>query len=122
MAASDFVNAVINIAKARDYMLSFMRDHPSSKLGRNCRVWLGKINWLEADIVSSPAFDDQTRLALKYELNSDVFTMDAIMEKIAHLTPDQRLQIERVVELVAEGNALKIEIIETACTNTKQPL
>lgn len=113
MAASDFVHAVISIAKARDYMLSFMRDHSNSKLGKNCRVWLGKINWLEADIITSPAFDDQTRLALKYEMNGDVFAMDAIMERLAHLTPDQRLQVEQVVEMVAKGNMIKIEIIQT---------
>lgn len=112
MAASDFVHAVISIAKARDYMLSFMRDHSNSKLGKNCRVWLGKINWLEADIITSPAFDDQSRLALKHELNSDVFTMDAIIDKVAHLNPEQRLQIEQVVEMVAAGNTVKIEIVE----------
>lgn len=113
MAASDFVHAVVALAKARDHMLSFMRDHPASRLGRNCRVWLGKINWLEADIITSPAFDDQTRLALKYEMNGDVFAMDAIMEKLAHLNPEQRLQIEQVVDLVADGKTLKIEILET---------
>ena len=113
MAASDFVHAVVSLAKTRDYMLSFMRDHPASRLAKNCRVWLGKINWLEADIITSPAFDDQTRLALKYELNADVFAMDAIVEKLAHLNPDQRLQIEQVVDLVAGGNTLKIEIVET---------
>lgn len=111
MAASDFVHAVVALAKARDHMLSFMRDHPTSRLGRNCRVWLGKISWLEGDIITSPAFDDQTRMALKHEMNADVFTMDAIMEKAAHLNPEQRLQIEKVVELVAQGNSLKIEIL-----------
>lgn len=111
MAASDFVHAVVALAKARDHMLSFMRDHPTSRLGRNCRVWLGKISWLEGDIITSPAFDDQTRMALKHEMNADVFTMDAIMEKVAHLNPEQRLQIEQVVELVAQGNSLKIEIL-----------
>jgi len=94
-------------------MLSFMRDHPVSRLGRNSKVWLSKINWLESDIITSPAFDDQTRLALKHEMNADVFAMDAIMEKLAHLNPEQRLQIEQVVDLVAGGNTLKIEIIET---------
>lgn len=112
MAASDFVHAVISIAKARDYMLSFMRDHPASRLGRNCKVWLGKINWLEADIITSPAFDDQTRLALKHELGGDVFAIDAIAEKLAHLNPDQRLQVEKVIDLVADGNSVKIEVIE----------
>ena len=110
MSASDIVYAIQGIAKAKTHFESFVRDYPNTPLGKNCRVWLKRIQWIESDMLTCPLFDSQTKEAVRGELVSDPYVTDSIMEKIAILTPEQREAIETVVESIGTKSKVTVNV------------
>lgn len=87
-------------------MQGFKRDRPGTLVERLATNYAAKIEWMYKDLVTNPAFPIEVREGLKNEWNVDTFATDAIREKLALLRDDQRLEIERLIELVLDGQEI----------------
>ncbi|NBW21610.1 MAG: hypothetical protein EBR82_78000 [Caulobacteraceae bacterium] len=104
--ASQLVDFIHHLRCAYEYMQGFRRDKPGSNAQRLGAKYAAKIEWMYKDLVTNPAFPIEVREGLKSEWNVDTFATDAIREKLALLRDDQRLEIERLIELVLDGQEI----------------
>lgn len=95
-------------------MQGFKRDRPGTLVERLATNYAAKIEWMYKDLVTNPAFPIEVRDGLKNEWNVDTFATDAIREKLALLRDDQRLEIEKLIELVLDGQEFTTEIADVA--------
>jgi hypothetical protein len=54
------------------------------------------------------------REGIKKEIASDVFSVPAIMEKIALLNPEQRDGMEQVIDALLKGEKIEVKMYEGA--------
>ena len=108
MAGTKFIQALHNLKIAKEIFADIQREYPESKGARLAKNYEGKIDWFFKDLVSNPGFDKVTIEGIKAEWNSDVFVVPAIMEKISALRPDQRDNLENVVDLILKGESIDI--------------
>ena len=93
-----------------------MKDHPGAPLSSHIKTWHAKIRWILFDVSTTPLFDREIVEAIRAEVSSDPFVFDAIQEKMAMMSPEQRLKLEEVADIINEGK----DIIITECTPTEQ--
>lgn len=115
-SGADFVQALRHLVTAQEYFESIMRDHPTAPMRSLIKNWNAKIRWILFDMKTSPVFDSEIVDAIKEELKSDPFVFAAIQEKMAIMSPEQRLKLEEVADMINEGWSIKI----TPCTPTEQ--
>lgn len=115
-SGADFVQALRHLMTAHEYFESIMRDHPTAPMRTLIKNWNAKIRWILFDMKTSPIFDSGIVDAIKEELKSDPFVFAAIQEKMAIMSPEQRLKLEEVADMINQGVSIKI----TPCTPTEQ--
>lgn len=93
-------------------MQSFISDNPGTKGAGLFKMYKNRIDWIFYDLFTNPHFSEQVRQGIKNEVNSDVWAIDAIVEKIALLKPEQRELLEDVIDKVIKGDELIVN--ETA--------
>ena len=73
--------------------------------------YLGKkrAEWIVKDLITLPVLPQTVRDGIKAEWQSDVFTVDAISEKTALLNPEQRENIETLIDYMLKGETIKVE-------------
>lgn len=107
---SNVINGIIELKKAKDLFEDAVRSWgENSKGAKLVKVYIKKIDWIYNDMVTFPKFPDQVIDGIRKEWASDSFTVDAITEKVALLSPEQRDSIERVIDKVLSGDSLEIE-------------
>ena len=106
--ASQLIDFVRHLKCAYEYMHGFTRDRPGTNAERLGKLYAGKIEWIFKDLISNPLFPEQIRFGLRKEWESDSFTIDAVVEKIALLLPDQRESIETILDCIIKGEKIKI--------------
>lgn len=87
-------------------MQSFISDNPGTKGAVLFKMYRNRIDWIFNDLFTNPNFSEQVRQGIKNEVNSDVWAIDAIVEKIALLKPEQRELLEDVIDKVIKGDEL----------------
>lgn len=107
---ADFVSGLQHLRRAYDYWSSFKLDNPESRAARIFGQYCNKMEWIVNDLKTYPLFPDIVRQSIGKEWKADQFTSDAIQEKIALLTPDQRTIIEEIIDTVLKGEKLQIEV------------
>ena len=112
--SSQLVDFIHHLRCAYEYMQGFKRDRPGTLVERLATNYAAKIEWMYKDLVTNPAFPIEVRDGLKNEWNVDTFATDAIREKLALLRDDQRLEIEKLIELVLDGQEFTTEIADVA--------
>jgi hypothetical protein len=93
---------------AQEQFEDFCRQFPDSKGEKLFKVYVGKINWIFNDIITNPFLTEEVRSGIKIEINSDIFAIPAIHEKVALLTPEQRDMIELTLDAMINGEEVKI--------------
>jgi hypothetical protein len=106
--SANIISAVQNLKLAQEQFEDFCRQYPETKGEKLFKVYVGKINWMFNDIVTHPFLTEEVRYGIKKEINSDIFAIPAIHEKVALLTPEQREMIESTLDAMISGEEVKI--------------
>lgn len=93
---------------AQEQLEDFCREFPNSQGQRIFKNYSKKIDWIFNDIITHPFITTEVRIGIKNEIQSDVFAVPAINEKISLLTPDQREIIESTLDAMINGEEVKI--------------
>jgi hypothetical protein len=106
--SANIIGAIQNLKMAQEQFQDFCRQFPNNQGERLFKIYVSKIDWIFKDIITHPFLTDEVRLGIKKEIESDVFAVPAILEKIALLKPEQREIIEDVIDAYISGETIKI--------------
>ena len=106
------VNALIHLKVAVEYFTSFINDNPGTRGANLFRQYNHKINWILYDLITNPALPKEARDGIKKDVESDVLVIPALVEKIALLTPENRLALEDLVDAMLKGETITVEKLE----------
>jgi hypothetical protein len=106
--SANIISAIQNLKMAQEQFEDFCRQFPETKGEKLFKVYVGKIEWMFKDIVTHPFLTEEVRFGIKREINSDIFAIPAIHEKVALLTPEQRDMIELTLDAMIDGEEVKI--------------
>ena len=110
MSNANIINGIIELKKANDLFEDAVRSlGKESKCAKLLKNYISKINWIYTDMVTFPKFTEIVINGIRKEWASDSFTVDAITEKVALLSPEQRDAIEKVIDSVLDGEMLEVE-------------
>ena len=107
-SGANIINAIQNLKMAQEQFEDFRRQFPDTKGEKLFKTYSEKISWMFKDIISHPFITEEVRIGIKKEIDSDVFAVPAIVEKVALLTPEQREIIEDVIDAYVSGETVKI--------------
>lgn len=108
MSGANVINAIQNLKMAQEQLEDFCRQFPNSQGGKLFKNYVKKIDWIFNDIVTHPFLTKEVRTGIKNEIQSDVFAVPAILEKVALLNPEQREIIESTLDAMINGEEVKI--------------
>jgi hypothetical protein len=106
--SANAVSAIHHLRMAEEHYEDFIRELPKSRGAVLFQSYIKKIRWIYTDILSYPYITDEARDGIKKEIESDVFSVPAINEKISLLTPEQRELIETTIDAMLSGEEVKI--------------
>ena len=106
--SANIIGAIQNLKMAQEQFLDFCRQFPNSQGERLFKTYVSKIDWVFKDIITHPFLTNEVRVGIKKEIESDVFAVPAILEKIALLKPEQREIIEDIIDAYISGETIKI--------------
>lgn len=105
---SNIISGINCLKQAYEHFSSFQREHPGTKGALLFSAYNRKIDWIYNDLITHPMLSDDVREGVKNEWNGDSFIIDAIAEQAALLSPQQREWLERVIELLLQGETIEI--------------
>lgn len=105
---SNIVSSLQHLNMAKQHMESFTLDNPGTKGANLFALYVKRINWIFNDLFTNPFLPDVVRAGIKKEVESDCFSVPAITEKIALLSPEQRELLEDVIDNVLAGDMLMV--------------
>jgi len=108
MTGANIISAIQNLKMAQEQLEDFCREIPNSQGQRIFKNYSKKIDWIFNDIITHPFITTEVIIGIKNEIQSDVFAVPAINEKISLLTPDQREIIESTLDAMINGEEVKI--------------
>ena len=106
--SANIIGAIQNLKMAQEQFLDFCRQFPNSQGEKLFKTYVSKIDWVFKYIITHPFLTNEVRVGIKKEIESDVFAVPAILEKIALLKPEQREIIEDVIDAYISGETIKI--------------
>ena len=106
--SSNIVSAIHHLRMAEEQYEDFIRELPGSKGAILFKSYIKKIKWIYSDILTYPYINPDVKDGIKKEIESDVFAIPAINEKIALLNPEQRDIIEQSIDAMLSGIDVKI--------------
>jgi hypothetical protein len=107
---SSIVQSIQHLKLADEFMNDFIRQAPMSRGGLIFLNYSRKVRWILTDILTYPHFNDEVRVGVKTEIESDAFSVPAISEKIPLLNPEQRAMLEDLLEDMLAGKTITISI------------
>lgn len=111
---ANVINGIQNLKMAQELFEDFCRENPGSLGAQLFKSYSKKIDWIFTHVVTVPFLTDEVREGIRQEINSDVFAVPAINEKVALLTPDQREIIENTIDAMLAGENVKIIDLDDA--------
>lgn len=108
--SSSIVSFIHHLNYARHYAEDAKRQQSSHEGNVFWKKYIDKIEWMFNDFKTYPRFSQEVRNGVQKEWDSDVFTVASINEKIALLNPEQREQIEAVLDKVLKKETETITI------------
>ena len=105
---ANIINAIQNLRMAQDQFEDFCRQYPNSKGERVFKDYSKRISWMFKDLLTHPFITEEVREGIKKEIDSDVWGVSAIIEKVALLTPEYRDLIEEMIDGIIRGEEIKI--------------
>jgi len=98
MKGSNIIQAIQNLKLAAECFDDFCREHPQTKGSALFKSYRKKIDWIHQDMITHPQLPNVVREGIKREINSDIFAIPAIHEKIALLNPKHREVLEQFID------------------------
>ena len=111
MRGSSAISMIHHLRLAKDYSEDFIRQHPESRGALKFIEYRRRMQWILNDIITYPHFREEVREGMKREMESDPFSYQSLVEKIALLSPDQREGLEDVVQMLLNNETIKVEKI-----------
>jgi hypothetical protein len=109
---ANVVSAIQHLKMAKEHYLDFIRQYPGSSGSNLFSSHVNKINWIFRDTITHPHISETVRIGIRKEIESDVFAVPAINEKVALLSPEQRDIIEETIDAMLSGEDVKIVDID----------
>ena len=106
--ASEILKFLHNTQRAKLNLEVFLLGDVNDKAKRKFSQYVKKMDWMITDLKTEPAVQKELRDAIDLEFNSDVYCVDAILEKTLMLTPDERDILEKIIDGVIAGEDLEI--------------
>lgn len=107
----NIVSGIHHLLMATEHFESFRRDHQHSKGDILFKGYTQRIRWILTDLKTHPFLPDTVRSGIKKEIESDVFAIPAINEKISLLKPEHREHLEEIIDRLINGEELIVENI-----------
>lgn len=107
---SNIVQSIQHLKLANEFMQDFIRSAPNTRGAVVFSDYSRRVKWIFKDIITYPHFDDEVRKGIKYEIESDAFSVPAITERVALLNPDQRQMLEDMIEDILAGKTVEVSI------------
>lgn len=104
--AGQLVDFTHHVRCAYEYMHSFQRDAKGTKAALLGHKYGQKLEWIYHDLLSSPLLPAEVRDGIRGEWEVDTFATSAIVEKLALLRDNQRLEIEKLIDMVLDGQEI----------------
>lgn len=106
--SSNIVSAIHSTRQAYEHFCSFQREYPNSKGAKLMETFNKKLSFIAREIITHPHIPQEVRDGVKKEWEGDVFSVDAIAEKVALLAEDKRSIVESIVDAMLAGEEIKI--------------
>jgi len=106
--AANVISAIHHLRMSQEHFEDFIRQNPESRGERLFKTYISRLKWIMNDIQTYPYFTQDTRDSIKDEIESDIFAVPAINEKISLLNPTQREMIEETIDAMLAGEEVKI--------------
>ena len=103
---SSITQSLNKLKQAIDLLEDFQRQHKGSKGAKVAKIYIDRIFWIYLDFVTNPAFTEKVRNGIRAEWASDVFTIDALNDKIGLLIPQQRELVETITDALLSGEEI----------------
>ena len=107
---SSIVQSIQHLKQSDEFMNDFIRAAPNTRGAVVFSDYSRRVKWIFNDIITYPHFDDEVRKGIKYEIESDAFSVPAITERVALLNPDQRQILEDMIEDILAGKTIEVSI------------
>jgi len=107
---SSVIQSIQHVKLADEFMNDFIRAAPNTRGAVIFKDYSRRLQWILKDILTYPYFDPMVRQGIKCEIESDAFSVDAIVGKIALLNPEQREMLEDLLEDVLKGKTIEVSI------------
>ena len=109
---SNIVAGIHHLKMAFDHFEDFGREHPGTKGSRLFEGYNNRLKWIMNDLATHPLLPEDVRNGVKEEVNSDVFAIPAIAEKISLLSPANRESLEEALDLLLSGEEITISTLQ----------
>lgn len=109
---SNIIQGIHSLRQAFEFFSDFQRSHPKTKGAALFSGYNKKIDWIYKDLVSHPLFSEEIRNGIKEEWESDIFSVNAIADKVGLLRPEKREMIEEVIDAIIKGEEVVIKDIK----------
>jgi len=117
---SEILKAIHSLRRAKDNLDVFCLGKVTPHVKKQFKNYSSKIEWIINDIKCHPQCSQEIRDAINEEWQSDVFTVDAINEKVLKLSPSERESIETIIDCVLIGETINIVYHDKSEKNEKE--
>ena len=107
---SNIISSIHHLKQAVEHWESFQREHPGSKGDKLFEVYKKRVQWIYTDVITHPFLPHNVTDGIKKEWASDVFTPQAIEEKIRLLNPDQREAVDVLLDSILNGEQITVNL------------
>lgn len=108
---SSVVSFIHHLKLADEYAKDFVRSAPGTRGAVIFDNYSKRIAWIFRDVVTYPHFGEEVRDGMRKEIASDAFSYDSLTEKLALLNPEQRENLDSLLDDILRGKSLEINII-----------
>ena len=108
---SSVVSFIHHLKLADEYAKDFVRSAPGTRGAVIFSDYSKRINWIFRDVITFPHFGDDVREGMRKEIASDAFSYDSITEKMALLDPEQRENLEGLLDDILKGKTVQVNIL-----------
>jgi len=110
---SEILKAIHSIRRAKDNFDVFCLGAVTKDVKKQFLGYSNRLEWIINDIKCHPQCSNEIRNAINEEWQSDVYTIDAIQEKVLKLTPQERDSIETILDCILSGETINIVYDDT---------
>ena len=109
MKGSSIAIGIQHLHLSKEFFEDFIREAPASNGAKVFGMYVKRINWIENDLVMNPHLAAQFQTGAKQHLHADPFSLPEIHRKLALVPPEGREAVEKLIDLLLEGETILFE-------------